>query len=96
MTKSVKKINNLSIGTVIKSSVLSCAIFLFLTETINTHFPSFLVWYVSILVIVYSIIFILVFFKLRKMGKPSKWLYLAMVAALIVYFIGDIGGILLK
>jgi hypothetical protein len=82
---------------VIKSSIWSCVLFILLTDTVNRHFsPSFFVWYLSIVTIVYSIIFILLFFKQRRIKEPSKWLFLEMVGALILYFIIEIGGILLK
>jgi hypothetical protein len=81
---------------VIKSSIWSCVLFILLTDVVNRHFsPSFFVWYLSIVTIVYSIIFILLFFKQRRIKEPSKW-FLAMVGALILYFIIEISGILLK
>lgn len=73
-------------------SSITCVIFISLTHIIREHYNSFLIWYVSLVSIVYIMICIVLFFKQRKIKelKSSAWTYLMGVAVMIIYLIMEL------
>jgi len=86
----IKQLN--MIKTLAGISSITCVIFISLTHIIREHYHSFLIWYVSLVSIVYITIFIVLFFKQRQIKelKGSLWTYLMGVAVLIIYLITEL------
>ena len=76
----------------INSLTITCVLFISLTHTISKHYPSFLIFYVSIVSLVYVTIFIVLFFKQKNMKELNdyRWTYWIGIIAMVFYFFSEL------